>query len=410
MADEQNEWLDRETAELLLCGESPEAVHPGSRKRAERLAAALGALSAPPGPQASSVSADAELPGEEAALAAFRKVNAERSDASARMPAALGRGTPGRTRDAGPVRLGRRGDGTRRPRRHRPLRLGLAAALTVGMVGSVAVAAGTGVLPAPFGGTEPEPVATVSAAASPERPLMSPSPGDGAQEGTQGGPSSPVGTAPGVPDEDTGRDSGEAGDPDAGDRAAGGTGGHRPDLVESCRRVGAGKELDDARARALKQAAGGAWRVGKYCGALLAAGDSAGGGGEKAGGGSGPAVREGELRWDTGDGRGHGDRSDRGGESGKSGKGGENGKGGNGGGNGEGDQGKGGKNGDGEGGRGDDGDGGEDDGPDGDDSRTSPVSPPVRHSHQPRQPHRSHHANHSRATDTTLTPHATATP
>ncbi|MEU0473043.1 hypothetical protein [Streptomyces olivaceus] len=374
MADEQNEWLDRETAELLLSGESTEAVHPGSRKRAERLAAALDALSAPPGPQASSMSADAELPGEEAALAAFRKVNAERSDASARMPAALGRGTPGRLRDAGPVRLGRRGDGTRRPRRHRPLRLGLAAALTVGMVGSVAVAAGTGVLPAPFGGTEPEPVATVSASASPERPLMSPSPGDGAQEGTQGGPSSPAGTAPGVPDEDTGRDGGEAGD--AGGRAAGGTGGHRRDLVESCRRVGAGKALDDARVRALEQAAGGAWRVGKYCGDLLAADDSA-----------------------DGDARGHGDRSDRGG------KGGENGKGG----NGEGDQGRGGKKGDGGGGRGDDGDGGEDDGPDGDDSRTSPVSPPVRHSHQPRQPRRSHHADHSRATYATLTPHATET-
>ncbi|MFD5455306.1 extensin, partial [Streptomyces olivaceus] len=84
MADEQNEWLDRETAELLLCGESPEAVHPGSRKGAERLAAALDALSAPPGPQASSVSADAELPGVVAAVGACPQVEAEPGVAAAR--------------------------------------------------------------------------------------------------------------------------------------------------------------------------------------------------------------------------------------------------------------------------------------------------------------------------------------
>ncbi|EHN77872.1 hypothetical protein SMCF_2599, partial [Streptomyces coelicoflavus ZG0656] len=80
MADEQDEWLDRETAELLLRGESPEGLEstdPATRDRAGRLVAALGALSAPPVP------ADGELPGEAAALAAFRKVRAERADASA---------------------------------------------------------------------------------------------------------------------------------------------------------------------------------------------------------------------------------------------------------------------------------------------------------------------------------------
>ncbi|NEB12429.1 hypothetical protein G3I32_26940, partial [Streptomyces coelicoflavus] len=86
MADEQDEWLDRETAELLLRGESLEGLEstgPATRDRAGRLVAALGALSAHPVPD------DGELPGEAAALAAFRKVRAERADASAAASAAL---------------------------------------------------------------------------------------------------------------------------------------------------------------------------------------------------------------------------------------------------------------------------------------------------------------------------------
>ncbi|MDV9173534.1 hypothetical protein R6V09_25965, partial [Streptomyces sp. W16] len=59
-------WLDRETAELLLRGESLEAVDPAARDQAERLARTLGALSVEP------TSGKTELPGEEAALAAFR--------------------------------------------------------------------------------------------------------------------------------------------------------------------------------------------------------------------------------------------------------------------------------------------------------------------------------------------------
>ncbi|NEB22306.1 hypothetical protein G3I46_38390, partial [Streptomyces coelicoflavus] len=89
MADEQDEWLDRETAELLLRGESLEDLEstgPATRDRAGRLVAVLGALSAPPAP------GDGELPGEAAALAAFRKVRAERADASATVSAALGHG------------------------------------------------------------------------------------------------------------------------------------------------------------------------------------------------------------------------------------------------------------------------------------------------------------------------------
>lgn len=50
MADEQDRWLDRATAEILLRGESLEAVDPAVRDRAERLAGTLGALSVPPVP------------------------------------------------------------------------------------------------------------------------------------------------------------------------------------------------------------------------------------------------------------------------------------------------------------------------------------------------------------------------
>ncbi|MYS30821.1 hypothetical protein GTW38_28660, partial [Streptomyces sp. SID7804] len=71
MADEQNRWLDRGTAERLLSGEPPEAADPAARDQAERLAGTLRALSAP------QPSADEELPGEAAALAAFRAARAE---------------------------------------------------------------------------------------------------------------------------------------------------------------------------------------------------------------------------------------------------------------------------------------------------------------------------------------------
>ncbi|MFD7342996.1 hypothetical protein ACFV9K_01585, partial [Streptomyces pharetrae] len=116
MADEQYRWLDRETAERLLRGESPDAVDPAARDQAERLAETLGALSAPPPPTSE------ELPGEAAALAAFRKVRAERDEERAALA------EPDRTRpaDAGLIRIGARagdrGANGRRPRRPRALR------------------------------------------------------------------------------------------------------------------------------------------------------------------------------------------------------------------------------------------------------------------------------------------------
>ncbi|MFD7561782.1 hypothetical protein ACFV7O_01180 [Streptomyces tendae] len=372
MADEQDKWLDRETAELLLRGEPLEGADPASRDRAGRLVVALSALSAPPVP------AGEELPGEAAALAAFRKVRAERADGSAQAAGALGHGAAHRPPEAGLVRIGTRGEGARRPRRGRPLRLGLAAALTVGMIGGVAAAAGTGVLPTPFDRGEPEPAATVSAAASPGRPSAPPSP----LEGVQGGAA--PGSTPGASDRGTARDGGEAGSPDADDRDAGGPDGRRSSLAASCRKVRAGKELDTAHRRALKEAAGGAARVVKYCGSLLAGTD----GGGRDGGDRGDAAettREGELRRATGDGDG---RDDKNGKNGKNGKGDKNGKGGKGG-NGKGNGGK--KND--HGGHGDQGDDGEDGGNGDDDADAdadadSDIAPPARDPHHPDRPHR----------------------
>ncbi|WP_399887861.1 hypothetical protein ACGH7X_24255 [Streptomyces sp. BBFR51] len=387
MADEQNKWLDRETAELLLRGEPLEAAHPAARDRAERLVVALGALSAAPAPTGG------ELPGEAAALAAYRKVREERADASAGASAALRKGAANRPADAGLVRIGRRADSAGRPRWSRPLRLGLAAALTVGMVGSVAVAAGTGVLPTPFDRTEPEPAATVSAAASPDRPLVSPSPLDGTQGGT-----APGGTAPGAPEDGTTRDGGKAGDDrDTGDRDTGGSDARRSGLAASCRKVRSGRELDGAHNRALKEAAGGPSRVGKYCGDLLAGNDTAarkdtGGRDSREHGDLGETVREGQLRNDTGDSGGKGDEDGKGNENGK----------------GEGNGGKKGDDGDGKGGEG--GKGGKGDKDDDDDSH---IAPPDRNPHGPHGPHGLHahhgshglHAHHGPRTPSAYAPH-----
>ncbi|MFJ8592886.1 hypothetical protein [Streptomyces sp. NPDC093598] len=270
MADEQYRWLDRETAERLLSGEPLEAVDGAGRDQAEHLARALGALSATP-----PLTSD-ELPGEAAAVAAFRKARAERADAVAARAGTGGQDAPGVT-DAGLVRIGSPGgSGTvtaRRPRWARPARLALAAVLAVGMVGGVAVAAGTGVLRAPFGGDEPHPGASVSADVTPpERPLVSPSPSDDAQ----GGPTredAPDGTSTGGADAQ-GRDEPDDdanGRPDPGDRA------DRPDddrgkIASACRDLRDGKWLDPDRRRALRDAAGGL-RVWKYCEGVLSSAD-----------------------------------------------------------------------------------------------------------------------------------------
>ncbi|MYR62806.1 extensin, partial [Streptomyces sp. SID625] len=71
MADEQYRWLDSDSAERLLRGEPLDTVDVTVRDQAERLARALDALAAES--VVHPAQAPAELPGEAAALAAFRK-------------------------------------------------------------------------------------------------------------------------------------------------------------------------------------------------------------------------------------------------------------------------------------------------------------------------------------------------
>ncbi|MFB7928901.1 hypothetical protein ACFC4C_07300 [Streptomyces sp. NPDC056039] len=283
MADEQYRWLDRETAERLLSGEPLEAVDGADRGEAERLARTLGALSASP-PLTSE-----ELPGEAAAMAAFRKVRAERADAAAALAAP---GATGATRgqaaaevvDAGLVRIGTpRGSGggsgsapVPRPRWTRPARLALAAVLAVGMVGGVAVAAGTGVL-TPFGGDEPDPGASVSAAVSPPgHPLASPSPSDAVQGGStpditpDDASSGPAAGGAGASGRDDARDDARddtAPKPGPG-KQSDRPGDSRGNIASACRDLRDGKRLNADRRRALRDAAGGT-RVWKYCKGLL---------------------------------------------------------------------------------------------------------------------------------------------
>ncbi|MFJ4549332.1 extensin [Streptomyces sp. NPDC088817] len=312
MAEEQHRWLDRDTAERLLRGEPLDTVDITFRDQAERLAKALGALSAEPSPlppavrafqdpaafstaSSSSASAcpaeaDEALPGEAAALAAFRKARAERpderaaegTDAFGAALAAHSRPRSAVSDDVGLVRIGthaRGGAGGRSRRagpgrRRRPVRLALSAALAAGAVGGVAAAATTGVLPTPFGGDEPAPGTSVSVPATPDHPLVSPSPG----RTTGGGPGTPTpgGTATGAAGRDAGstaRESDAVPGHDATATAGSGDDQGAPDhwnlLVSSCRDLRDGKNLDSDRRRDLETAAGGSARVWSYCRGVL---------------------------------------------------------------------------------------------------------------------------------------------
>ncbi|MGW7786493.1 hypothetical protein [Streptomyces tricolor] len=280
MADEQYKWLNRETAERLLRGESLEAVDASVRDQAERLSQALGALSAEAAP------APGELPGEQAALAAFRKAreaaDAERT-AAAHAPAAARTPAPGA--DAGLVRIAaprRTGIRTARPRWARPARLALAAAVTVGTLGGVAVAAGSGVLPTPVHDDHPRPAASVSAGRTAGQPL-----GSGSAPATPGAGTGTPGTGTGTPDDgpdgrrggtddeaagrdgDTGRGTAPG---SAAPSATSGTGWRG--AASACRVLRDGKELDSGRRRVLEHLAGGPARVTAYCKVLLTTGDS----------------------------------------------------------------------------------------------------------------------------------------
>ncbi|WP_190022515.1 hypothetical protein [Streptomyces hiroshimensis] len=150
---------------------------------AERLAAVLRSLVPPPAP------ADRALPGEDAALAAFRAARvAEEAPAFAAGPEpepAVRLGVP----------AGRPATGSGLFSRWRPVKAALAMALAGCAIGGVAVAAGAGVLPGPFGGSGGQPAAAPSVSAFGDdraesaSPDGSRSPGGKPSRGPDGSPS-----------------------------------------------------------------------------------------------------------------------------------------------------------------------------------------------------------------------------
>ncbi|MFF3977539.1 hypothetical protein [Streptomyces sp. NPDC001828] len=291
MADERHEWLDREAAERLLRGEGVEPGDERARAEADRLTALLRSL----GP---TEPATTELPGEEAALAAFRKARPE--------------GAADNGEALGVVRVGRVAQLPESPRRRRfaPVRLGLAAALACCAIGGVAVAAGTGVLPGPFASDEhdPAPASTVSAAVTPGPVATSPShslppgspspdraapssgaptPGDPTRPASPSGPATGGTSDPGRKDgTQPGGDPGE-GEGDAGGAAAGGQWLAR--TTEACREYRSGK-LDTAKRRDLESEAHGSAALKGFCDLVLdgrpgKSGSAAGSGGNGPGGG-----------------------------------------------------------------------------------------------------------------------------
>ncbi|MES4888389.1 hypothetical protein [Streptomyces sp. NPDC096012] len=309
MADERYKWLNRRTAERLLRGEPLEAVDASGRDQAEPLSELLGALSA------EAARTPGELPGEYAALAAFRKAReaaeAERATA-ARADGAPGRstGTPAHGAEVGLIRIagpGRSGIPLRRPRWARPVRLALAAAVVAGTLGGVGVAAGSGVLPTPFRDEHPGPAASVTPETS-GQPLGSASPHatPGGGPGTPSGPGAPASRGD-ASDQAVGPDGDGGPSADSGSGAfSGGAGADSPAAAAACRAVRDGRELDAGRKRALARLAGGSARVDKFCKTVLTAGTpfsgpTNGGKGDAKAGGRGEAGKGGE---DKGNGEG----------------------------------------------------------------------------------------------------------
>ncbi|MFF5716871.1 hypothetical protein [Streptomyces buecherae] len=249
--------------------------------------------------------------------------------------------------DTGPGRKGRPGRGRPVPVRG-PLRAGLAAALVGCAIGSVAVAAGTGVLPTPFrSDVQPAPAASVTAAGTADgsvpqpkisgatgTPSTDPShsrpPGDGTRP-SESASARPDGPDPGGDASPSGgvtEGTGDAYDPDDGPDAT--APGNRPGsqpprwtpdpnrkrwVLAMCRDYVAQKNgkdvgLDPHTLLKLERAAGGASAVRKFCAGLLNE-DSAprpGGGG---GGGGGQSGEPGEEPDEGGPGGGDGDDGGR---------------------------------------------------------------------------------------------------
>ncbi|WP_405979072.1 hypothetical protein [Streptomyces sp. NBC_00158] len=304
MADEHNAWLDRATADELLRGGTPGPVgsgaDPRARAEAARMRAALDALK----PR----SAGAELPGEEAALAAFRAARAGApATAPAVAPAAAGAGVPGAT-PAGaaeplvdlapipPVRI---------PAQRRPVtaaRFGLAAALAGVAVGGIAAVAGTGLLdraahltagpaPAVSVSADSDPAPAGDTAGPPLVPQLRPTPSlgvDGFSHGPDASPTPGTGmrtlpdVAPILPvppgTAAAGGGGGAAGTDGTRDKSTGGSTtdsgknqgieAEKPRPQDLCRDNKA-KKLAEDRREYLSKLAGGASKVQRFCATLL---------------------------------------------------------------------------------------------------------------------------------------------
>ncbi|WP_051844454.1 hypothetical protein [Streptomyces globisporus] len=296
MADERYQWLDQEAAERLLRGEPVEAVDDRARAEAARLAEALGTARV----QAVPPAARTELPGEAAALAAFRKATAERAAATA----AAGASVPADRTTAAELGRIRLAPVTAPARRWgRSVRYGLAAAVAAVTVGGVAVAAGTGVLPL----IGPAPASSVSAGETTD-PLVSEEPGirqdpetPPTGSGDSGGPtpgSSPsadsgsTAPTPRVPD-GHGTVSRPPGTPTpgrtpgGGDAAGTGSADARERALKACREYRTGK-LDAADRQRLLNTLRNGDTLRVYCDRILSGdtGSSEGAGQDSAGGGS----------------------------------------------------------------------------------------------------------------------------
>ncbi|MFI9628765.1 hypothetical protein [Streptomyces sp. NPDC052042] len=329
MADERYEWLDKDAAEKLLRGEPAASLDGRPDTGAEELAAVLEAAARNARP------ATGELPGEAAALAAFRAAHsarfgtcadtgatspgptsahaevtghAEQADAPVPVdvldpvhirPAA---GVPVTAVASVPSAEGASATGSGRPRsrrRTRPLRLGLVASFAGCALGGVAVAAGAGVLPGPFGGHTPAPASSVSADASPDGvgsrdvteapPAVQPSASPDTPSATP-----PTGSVdPGGEDEERGNGDGRRSDgkpdgtPDGGAHSGapavpGGANSGRwhAKPAQACREYRDG-DLDDEHRRYLEALANGARNLERFCDRILDKDEDKEGNGQK---------------------------------------------------------------------------------------------------------------------------------
>ncbi|MFB6561270.1 hypothetical protein ACFCYH_20735 [Streptomyces sp. NPDC056400] len=330
MADERNRWLDEAAAEKLLRGEPVEPVGPAADQRARneaaRLRAALDALGGVNGP----LPAGTELPGEAAAVAAFRAARGGARPAA--VPAAV---SPVAAASAEPlVDLGRIVPAPA-PRRGRAVSFGLAAALASVAVGGLAAAAGAGLLersrhdtagpgpamsvsagedPAPgigSGAPSVSPKPTPTPVPSGSNPTSAPgtaqppgtdgraaTPGTGAGAGTSSGSSATAGSGKdvqsgtgatgvtgGTGSKDDTRDTFGGGDTAGKDRDRDGE--NRLKVADLCTEFKAGR-LDEARRERLSRLANGLTRIPDYCKSVL---DDGGSGGKRSGSQLGGTLR-----------------------------------------------------------------------------------------------------------------------